>query len=132
VAYPILSLARRGLSLRGYIELLEEVIIRTVAHYGICAHRLEGATGVWIDGSAQSATLRKIAAIGVKASRYVTMHGIALNVSTDLSYFNHINPCGFVDKGVTSIEREIGRKVDIAQVKEHFVRHFRALFDIEQ
>ena len=197
VGYPILDLERMGLSLKGYIEAIEEAVIACVAHYGIKAGRLHGATGVWIDaedeqysstGSAihtipeetsntsmnpgseergskyaedgrplserhcshtpvtagcpttlktshresgifisavrHSGKARKICAIGVRASHHVTMHGFALNVNTDLSYFSHINPCGFEDKGVTSIEKEIGHKVDMQEVKEVFARCF--------
>ena len=101
VGYRILDLEHIGVSLRDYIWSIEESIIRTVAEYGITADRLEGATGVWLDPHSPRA--RKICAIGVKASHFVTMHGFALNVTTDLSYFSHINPCGFTDKGVTSI-----------------------------
>ena len=111
VGYPILDLERLGLSLKEYVWTVEECVIRTVAEYGIEAGRLDGATGVWIEGDTPRA--RKICAIGVKASRYVTMHGFALNVTTDLRYFSYINPCGFVDKGVTSIResrREPGRR----------------------
>lgn len=118
VAYPILNLERHKLSLKEYIYKLEHTIIQTVAAYDIQAERLSGATGVWIEGR------RKIAAIGVRASRYVTMHGMALNVSTDLTYFNHINPCGFVDKGVTSIERETGRKIAMSEVEKVFEELF--------
>ena len=96
VGYPILDLERLGLSLKEYVWTVEECVIRTVAEYGIEAGRLDGATGVWIEGDTPRA--RKICAIGVKASRYVTMHGFALNVTTDLRYFSYINPCGFVDK----------------------------------
>lgn len=126
VGYPILDLERLGMSLREYIHALEEAIIRTVADYGIVAGRLEGATGVWLEHDTPHA--RKIAAIGVKASRYVTMHGFALNVNTDLKYFSYINPCGFVDKGVTSIEKELGRPVDFDEVKRRFTAHFEAMF----
>lgn len=115
VGYPILDIEALGLSLRGYIEVLELAVIDVLAVWGIQAGVLDGATGVWIDGQ------RKICAIGVKASRYVTMHGFALNVNTDLTYFNHINPCGFVDKGVTSMERELGSQVDMQRVKSAFV-----------
>ncbi len=117
VGYPIFDLEALGLSLKGYIHLLEECIIDTLSEWGIASERLDGATGVWIDGR------RKICAIGVKASRYVTMHGFALNVSTDLSYFSHINPCGFTDKGVTSIERELsGAAPSLSEVEACFVR----------
>lgn len=120
VCYPILDLERIGIGLRRYIDVLESAVIDTVAAYGIAAERLEGATGVWIcDRNAEGtpSRWRKICAIGVKASHFVTMHGLALNVATDLNWFTMINPCGFVDKGVTSIERETGRTIDIEQVK---------------
>ena len=118
MGYPILDLERIGLSLRDYIDALEGAVIRTVARYGIRAGRIAGASGVWIEG-AQPA--RKICAIGVRASRYVTMHGFALNVATDLRYFTHINPCGFTDRGATSIEKEIGRPVPMEEVKRRLV-----------
>lgn len=117
-ATRILDLERIGLSLRDYIDALEGAVIRTVARYGIRAGRIAGASGVWIEG-AQPA--RKICAIGVRASRYVTMHGFALNVATDLRYFTHINPCGFTDRGATSIEKEIGRPVPMEEVKRRLV-----------
>ncbi len=122
VGYPILDLEQEHLSLRDYIWRLEESVIRTVAEYGITAGRLAGATGVWIDPQGRGA--RKICAIGVKASRYVTMHGFALNVTTDLNYFSYINPCGFTDKGVTSIEKETGLKPSLEEVAERFTVHF--------
>ena len=118
VCYPILDLEKLGIGLRSYIEILEESIIEAVAEYGIEGRRLEGATGVWLSDEAEGAdgekvqrNWRKICAIGVKASRFVTMHGLALNASTDLKWFTMINPCGFVDKGVTSISKELGREV---------------------
>ena len=118
VCYPILDLEKLGIGLRRYIEILEQSIIETVAEYGINGRRLEGATGVWLCDEAEDTSgetiqkeWRKICAIGVKASRYVTMHGLALNASTDLKWFTMINPCGFVDKGVTSISKELGREV---------------------
>lgn len=118
VGYPILDLEFLGLSLKQYIDLVEQTVIDTVAQWGVVAGRLDGATGVWIDGQ------RKICAIGVKASRYVTMHGFALNVNTDMKYFSYINPCGFVDKGVTSLEMELGQRVDMEQVKMVFADNF--------
>jgi len=124
VAYPILNIDRYGLSLKGYISLLEESIIKTVAEWGIIAGRKQGATGVWLSDEKGE---RKICAIGVKASHFVTMHGLALNVNTDLRYFSYINPCGFVDKGVTSIEAETGSKTDISLVKRRFTEHFCSL-----
>ena len=129
VGYPILDLEQLGIGLREYIDSLEEAIIGVCAEWGIEAGRVAGASGVWIDGDTPRA--RKICAIGVKSSRYVTMHGFALNVATDLKYFNHINPCGFVDRGVTSIEREVGRKVDFEQVKMQVVKHLSEKLKIE-
>lgn len=122
VGYPILDLENYHLGLKDYVHLIEESIIQTIAEYGIVGTRLEGATGVWLDVGTPQA--RKICAIGVKASRYVTMHGYALNVNTDLSYFNHINPCGFVDKGVTSIQKELQKEVAMSEVKRVFERCF--------
>lgn len=104
-------------------------MIRTIAEYGIAGGRLAGATGVWIEGDSPRA--RKICAIGVKASRYVTMHGFALNVTTDLRYFSYINPCGFVDKGVTSIEKETGMRPTLEEVARKFAAHFGQLLRCE-
>ena len=129
VGYPILDLKHIGVSLRDYIWSIEESIIRTVAEYGITADRLEGATGVWLDPHSPRA--RKICAIGEKASHFVTMHGFALNVTTDLSYFSHINPCGFTDKGVTSIEKETGLRPTLEEVEERFAAHFSKILKIE-
>lgn len=129
VGYPILDLEHIGVSLRDYIWSIEESIIRTVAEYGITAGRLEGATGVWLDPHSPRA--RKICAIGVKASHFVTMHGFALNVTTDLSYFSHINPCGFTDKGVTSIEKETGLRPTLEEVEERFAAYFSKILKIE-
>ena len=125
VGYPILDLERLGLSLKEYVWTVEECVIRTVAEYGIEAGRLDGATGVWIEGDTPRA--RKFCAFGVKASRYVTMHGFALNVTTDLRYFSYINPCGFVDKGVTSIEKETGAQPSLEEVARRFAAHFGEL-----
>jgi len=129
VGYPIFDLEVMKLGLREYIHQLEEAVIRCISLFGITGGRLEGATGVWIDPG--SARTRKICAIGVRASRYVTMHGFALNVSTDLSYFDHINPCGFTDKGVTSIEKETGRSVNMNDVKEILSKTMREVFGYE-
>lgn len=115
VGYPILDLEKVGIGLREYIDILEQSVIELVAEWGIVAGRVAGASGVWIDGD--TARARKICAIGVRSSRFVTMHGFALNVATDLRYFQHINPCGFIDKGVTSIEKEVGHAVDFELVK---------------
>lgn len=116
VCYPILNLEEFKLGLKEYIHLLETAIIRVCASYGVMAGRLEKATGVWLDCGLPTA--RKICAIGVRSSHYVTMHGLALNVNTDLRYFSYIHPCGFIDKGVTSLEKELGHPVDMQEVKE--------------
>ena len=116
VCYPILNLEELGWGLKEYIHHLEEAVIQVCASYGIQAGRVEGATGVWLDGG--TARARKICAIGVRSSHYVTMHGLALNVNTDLRYFSYINPCGFIDKGVTSIQQELGHEIKMAEVKQ--------------
>ena len=115
VVYPIIDMQLHHLGVKAYVNLLEEAVIRTISSFGIKGERVEGATGVWIDKDTPRE--RKICAIGVRCSHSVTMHGLALNVSTDLAYFNRINPCGFTDKGVTSITAELGREVDINEVK---------------
>jgi len=122
VGYPILDLEQLNLGIRSYIELLEESVIRLLKDYGITASRLPGATGVWLDPDKPSAA-RKICAIGVKAGRHITMHGFAFNVNTDLSYYQYINPCGFVDKGITSMEKELGEKQDFGEVKHLLKSH---------
>lgn len=116
VGYPIFDLEVIGISLKEYIHRLEEAIIMTVSHFGIPASTLAGATGVWLDAG-KKGKARKICAIGVRASRFVTMHGFAFNVNTDLTYFNYINPCGFTDKGVTSLQKELGVIQDFEDVK---------------
>jgi lipoyl(octanoyl) transferase len=130
VGYPIFDLEGMGIGLREYIYLLEEAVIRAVSRHGIEGSRMEGATGVWIDPD-KSTFARKICAIGVRASRFVTMHGFALNVSTDLSFFNHINPCGFTDKGVTSVEKETGRKTTMEEMKRVMYDSMREVFGYE-
>ena len=115
VGYPIFDLANFDLGLKQYIFRIEEAIIQTLSSYQIPTTRLEGSTGVWLDVGAP--TCRKICAIGVRSSRYVTMHGFALNVNTQLEYFNYINPCGFIDKGVTSMEKELRCNVDMDELK---------------
>lgn len=130
VGYPIFDLEMIGIGLKEYIHRLEESVIRTVGEYGIKGSRLEGGTGVWLDPEVKGSA-RKICAIGVKASRYVTMHGFAFNVNTDLSYFNYIHPCGFTDKGVTSLERELGLKQDMIEVKGVLRDKIREVFDLE-
>ena len=127
VAYPIIDLERHHLGVKDYVWTLEETVIRTIAHYGIRGERVDGASGVWID--AATPRERKICALGVKCTRFVTMHGLALNVNTDLGWFGLINPCGFVDKGVTSIERELGHIVDISEVKATLAQEFLQLLD---
>jgi len=116
VGYPIFDLANFELGLKQYIFRIEEAIIQTLLQYNISTTRLEGSTGVWLDTG--TPLCRKICAIGVRSSRFVTMHGFALNINTQLEYFNYIHPCGFIDKGVTSMEKELGGYVDMAQLKE--------------
>lgn len=128
--YPIFDIETFNLGLKNYIYNVEECIIRTIALYGIIGERLEGATGVWIE--AHTPRARKICAIGVRASHFVTMHGFALNVNTDLSYFQRINPCGFVDKGVTSIAREVGHEVDYDVVKQQLHQKFIEVFESDK
>lgn len=119
VCYPIIDLENYGLGLKQYVHVLEEAVISTCSSYGIEAGRVEKATGVWLDGD--NAKARKICAIGVRSSHYCTMHGLALNVNTDLRYFSYINPCGFVDKGVTSLQKELGREVSFEEVRERLL-----------
>lgn len=130
VGYPLLDLEKFRTDLGWYMRSLEEVIIRTIAHYGLAGERLPGSTGVWLDTD-NPAKARKICAMGVRCSRWMTMHGFALNVNTDLSYFGHIIPCGITDKGVTSIAAEIGKLVDEAEVKEHLYHAFGEVFNAE-
>ena len=129
VGYPILDLEQVGIGLRDYINSLEEAIIGVCAEWGIEAGRVAGASGVWIEGDSPRA--RKICAIGVRSSRYVTMHGFAMNVNTDLKYFTHINPCGFVDKGVTSLAKELGHEVDMELVKSQIVKHLSEKLNVK-
>lgn len=125
--YPVFDLDIWKLGLKQYIHLLEEIVIRFLTLYDIKASRLEGATGVWIEPEVPRKA-RKICAIGVKSSRFVTMHGFALNINTDLSYYSLINPCGFIDKGVTSLEKELGAPQDFNRVKEQLLSLFRDCF----
>jgi lipoyl(octanoyl) transferase len=129
VGYPIFDLEELEIGLKEYIFRLEETIINTIREFGLKGSRLEGGTGVWLDPEIQGKA-RKICAIGVKASRYVTMHGFAFNVNTDLSYFNYINPCGFTDKGVTSLEKETGKRQEMNKVKKIIRKKFRDTFDL--
>lgn len=128
VVYPIIDLESFDLGVKEYVEKLEEIVIRTIASYHIEGKRLAGATGVWIEPETSRA--RKICAIGVKCSRFVTMHGFALNVNTDLEYFNYIHPCGFVDRGVTSIHKEIGEEVSMLEVKKKVFQYFNLLLNM--
>lgn len=130
VGYPILDLDNFFTDIHKYMRLLEEAIIRTLAEYGIEAGRIDGLTGVWLDAVEQK-NPRKICAMGVKASRWVTMHGFALNVNTDLNYFSHIVPCGIDDKAVTSMAAELGRLVDVAEVANKVQKHLGELFEME-
>jgi lipoyl(octanoyl) transferase len=128
VGYPILDLEKFYTDIGRYLRELEEVIILTLAGYGITAGRSKGETGVWIDADSAGKE-RKICAMGVRCSRWVTMHGFALNVNTDLDYFNFIIPCGIQNKKVTSIEKELGRTVNINEVKERLKANFGKVFN---
>lgn len=128
VIYPILDLEHFFTDLKKYMRFLEEVVIRVLAEYGIKAGRSEGETGVWLHTDIPGQSM-KICALGVRTSRWVAMHGLALNVNTDLSYFEHIIPCGILDKGVTSMQQELGETIEVSDVFEKFVHHFQEVFD---
>ncbi|HRX94470.1 MAG TPA: lipoyl(octanoyl) transferase LipB [Chitinophagaceae bacterium] len=130
VGYPILDLEHFFTDIGRYLRNIEEVIILTLKDYGLTGQRSKGETGVWLDTDIPGRE-RKICAIGVRCSRWVTMHGFALNVNTDLSYFNHIIPCGIQNKQVTSLEKELGHKLDIGEVKEKVKKHFMEVFEAE-
>lgn len=130
VGYPILDLDNFFTDINKYLRLLEEAIILTLKEYGIESGRVDGLTGVWLDGD-DPIKARKICAMGVKLSRWVTMHGFALNVNTDLDYFNNIVPCGISDKQVTSLEKELGAPQSITEVQEKILKHLKALFGFE-
>ncbi len=130
VAYPILNLEAHKMGVRDYVEMLEEAVIRTLSEFGLKGERVAGASGVWIDAGTERE--RKICALGVKCSRYITMHGLALNVNTDLNGFRMINPCGFLDKGVTSMAAELHKEVDINLVKNIIAKHFKNLLGYNQ
>ena len=130
VGYPILDLDNFFTDIHKYLRLLEDAIILTMADYGLDGGRIEGLTGVWLD-HVEKKKPRKICAMGVRASRWVTMHGFAFNVNTDLTYFNHIVPCGIKDKEVTSLQQELGRPLDIAEVKRKLLGHISALFEMK-
>jgi lipoyl(octanoyl) transferase len=127
VAYPVFNLDSFGIGTREYVYRLEELIISAMQEFGIVCSRLEGAAGIWIDADIPVKS-RKICAIGVRSSRRVTMHGLALNVNTDLSYFNYINPCGFTDRGVSSMQQELGQQLDFEAVKKVVLSKFKEVF----
>ena len=130
VAYPILDLDNFFTDIHKYLRFLEEAVIQTLAEYGLKAERSKGETGVWLDVGTPFA--RKICAMGVRASRWVTMHGLALNVNADLGYFDNIIPCGIQGKAVTSLNVELGKKsVDLDEVEEKLLKHFAELFEAE-
>ena len=130
VGYPILDLDNFFTDIHKYLRYLEEAIIRTVAEYGLKGDRYPGYTGVWLKPE-NVIRARKICAIGVRSSRWVTMHGFAFNVNPDLSYFGSIIPCGITDKAVTSLEKELGRKVNMEEVKDKVKKHLQDLFECE-
>jgi len=129
VGYPVLDLEKMYTDIGRYLRNLEETIILTIAEYGIIGERSVGETGVWIDAGVKGKE-RKICAIGVRCSRWVTMHGFALNVNTDLDYFNHIIPCGIQDKQVTSLQKEMGMEVNYEEVKEKLKKNFEKVFEV--
>ena len=130
VGYPILDLDKFKTDLGWYLRSLEEVIIQVLAEYGLKGDRSAGETGVWLSPE-DPFMARKICAMGIKCSRWITMHGFALNVNTDLSHFEYIVPCGIQEKAVTSLEKELGRKVDYAEVKQKIKLHFENVFDCD-
>mgnify|MGYP000521871133 FL=1 len=130
VGYPILDLENFFTDIHKYLRLLEETIILTIAEYGLKGLRSEGETGVWLDVGTPFA--RKICAMGIRSSRWVTMHGFALNANVNLGYFDNIIPCGIRGKAVTSMEAELGKKVDIEEVKQKILKHFKALFEVDE
>jgi len=130
VGYPLLDLEHFFTDIHKYMRYLEEAIIRTIAHYGLVGGRIDGLTGVWLDID-DPKKARKIAALGVKCSRWLTMHGFAFNVNTDLNYFNHIVPCGITDKKVTSLSNELGREMDMDEVKRILLQELADVFQFE-
>ena len=130
VGYPILDLERFYTDIGKYLRNLEDVIIATMADYGLKGERSPGETGVWLDADIKGKE-RKICAMGIRCSRWVTMHGFAFNVNTDLTYFDYIIPCGIQNKQVTSLEKELGRKLDMNEVKERVKYHFEKVFNVE-
>jgi len=130
VGYPIIDLDKFKTDLGWYLRSLEQVIIDTIAEYGLKGERSAGETGVWLEPD-NPFMARKICAMGIKCSRWITMHGFALNVNTDLSHFEYIVPCGIQGKTVTSLEKELGKKLDYEEVKEKIKKHFALIFDCE-
>jgi len=137
VVYPILDLDNFFTDIHKYMRLLEETVIQTLLHFGIKGGRIKGLTGVWLDydderlPAGQAGKARKICALGVKTSRWVTMHGLAMNVNADLSYFNHIVPCGIQDKAVTSLKKELNSDQDIGRVREILKQKITYLFEMQ-
>jgi len=131
VAYPLFDLENFRPDIHWYLRALEEAVIQTLATYGLRAGRIVGLTGVWLDWEAGAANPRKICAMGVRCSRWVTLHGLALNVTTDLRYFSHIVPCGITDKAVTSLQAELGRAVPVAEVQERLLAELLRQFDAQ-
>lgn len=129
VGYPILDLEQFQPDIRRYMHALGEVIIRTIAEYGLKGERMDDAIGIWLDKDIPHKA-RKICAFGVKSSRWITMHGWAINVNTDLDYFNFIVPCGIPDKGVTSLRKELGREIPLNEVEDKILHHFREVFSV--
>jgi lipoyl(octanoyl) transferase len=129
VGYPIFDLDHLNIGVKEYIHRIETAIIDTLKSYKIKASRLDGATGVWLESGTPET--RKICAIGVRVSKAVTMHGFALNVNTNLKYFSYINPCGFIDKGVTSMQKELGKEIPIEEVKLRLRKNISSLFSLE-
>ena len=130
VVYPILDLDNFFTDIHKYMRFLEEAVIRTLSHYGIHGERFEGYTGVWLEPN--SSNERKICALGVKASRWVTMHGIGFNINTDLVYFNHIVPCGIEGKAVTSMKKELGREISMDEIKSVLLKELSNLFEFQE
>jgi lipoyl(octanoyl) transferase len=129
VGYPLLDLDEFFTDIGRYIRFLEEMVIRTLLEYKIESGRISGQSGVWLD--AEKPTARKICAVGVHLSRWTTMHGFAFNINTNLDYFSNIIPCGISDKAVTSLQKELGRSVDMQEVKNLLLKHFQELFEVE-
>jgi len=130
VVYPIIDLDNFFTDIHKYLRYLEECVIQVLKEYAINAGRLVGATGVWLDAGMLEKE-RKICAMGIRCSRWVTMHGIAFNVNTDLNYFKNIIPCGIKDKSVTSLQKELGRQIELYEIQEKFKKHFSAIFEAE-